>query len=217
MTRFARIAYTPSVRAAQEENGSALAARRRLGPDQGREESDPLGPDEAAFLTAADGFYLATVGETGWPYMQYRGGPPGFLHVLDPGTLAFTDVRGNRQYITTGNARSNDRVALFVMNYAARARLKLYGRLSVRTLDEDPALTHTLAEPRTDGRPERHLVIAVEGWNWNCPQHITPRFSEREVSAALAPVRERMRLLEEENEDLRARLERYTERAEAAG
>ncbi|MFI9201357.1 pyridoxamine 5'-phosphate oxidase family protein [Streptomyces sp. NPDC053048] len=205
MTRFARIAYTEAVLRAQEENGSAAVGLRTL-LHGGGDGPDPLGPDEAAFITARDGFYMATVGETGWPYMQYRGGPPGFLRVVDRHTLAFADVRGNRQYITVGNLSGNDRVALFFMDYAHRTRLKVYGHASVRGVEEEPALAALLAEQGTDGRVERLVVIKVEGMNWNCPQHITPRYTEQELGEALAPVREHILRLEEENERLRALL-----------
>ncbi|MEO3974561.1 pyridoxamine 5'-phosphate oxidase family protein [Streptomyces sp. CAU 1734] len=202
MTRFARIAYTESVQAAQRENGSALAASRQLAAG---DEPDPLGPNETEFISSRDGFYMASVGDTGWPYLQYRGGPPGFLHVLDAHTLAFADVRGNRQYISAGNLRRNDRVALFLMDYARRTRLKILGHAAETALDESPELTERLSEPRTDGRVERLFVIKVEGLSWNCPQHITPRFSEDELSDALAPVRDHIARLEAENEALRAR------------
>ncbi|GAA2257332.1 pyridoxamine 5'-phosphate oxidase family protein [Streptomyces amakusaensis] len=203
MTRFARIAYTDSVRATQRENGSALAAQRQLAEG---DRPDPLGPNEAGFIASRDGFYMASVGDTGWPYIQYRGGPRGFLHILDAHTLAFADVRGNRQYISAGNLRQNDRVALFFMDYARQTRLKLLGHATESRPEENPELTARLTEPRTDGRVERLFTIEVEGLNWNCPQHITPRFSEEELQEALQPVRDRMAALEAENKELRARL-----------
>ncbi|GHE92268.1 pyridoxamine 5'-phosphate oxidase [Amycolatopsis deserti] len=203
MSRYAHLAYTESVRREQEQNGSASAAGRAL---DGSEAPDPLGPGEAAFIAARDGFYLASVSETGWPYVQYRGGPAGFVHVLDEYTLGFAEVRGNRQYITTGNVRAGGRVALFFMDYPRQARLKLFGHARVVPLDEDPGLTRKLTETRTDGRVERLMLIRVEGVNWNCHQHITPRYSEAELAEALAPVRARIAELEEQNKALRALL-----------
>jgi predicted pyridoxine 5'-phosphate oxidase superfamily flavin-nucleotide-binding protein len=200
MSRYAELAFTDTVRQVQAEQGSATAMSRMLDGTA----KDELGPDEAAFLTARDGVYLATVGATGWPYVQYRGGPPGFLHVLDRHTLGFADVRGNRQYISTGNLRGNDRVALFAMDHARRMRLKLLGRAEVVALDADPALTARLTDIVTDGRPERLVLIHVEGVQPNCPQHITPRWSEAELEEALRPLRTRLVELEEENARLRA-------------
>lgn len=200
MSRYAELAFTDTVREVQAEQGSATAVGRMLDGTA----LDAIGPDEAAFLTARDGVYLATVGETGWPYVQYRGGPPGFLHVLDAHTLGFADVRGNRQYISTGNLRGDDRVALFAMDYAHRMRLKLLGRAEVVALDADPALTARLTDIVTDGRPERLVLIHVEGVQPNCPQHITPRWNEAELADALAPLHARLQELERENAQLRA-------------
>lgn len=204
MGRYAHLAYTDSVRRVQQEQGSAqVGARALAGQDAGPDE---LGPDEAEFLVSRDGFYLASVSETGWPYVQYRGGPPGFVHVLDKRRLAWAEVRGNRQYISTGNLRADDRVALFFMDYARQARLKLFGSAHTVPLDDDPALTGRLTARRTDGRVERLMVVEVEGFNWNCHQHITPRYTEAELETVLAPIRTRMDVLERENEHLRARI-----------
>ncbi len=136
--------------------------------------------------------------------MQYRGGPPGFLHVLDEGTLGYADVRGNRQYISTGNVRADARVALLLMDYAQQARLKIFGRAEIRALDEHPTLAERLGRVRTDGRVERLVTIRVEGFNWNCPQHITPRFTQSELLSALPTVRAHIAEVEGENERLLA-------------
>jgi predicted pyridoxine 5'-phosphate oxidase superfamily flavin-nucleotide-binding protein len=201
MSRFAQLAFTDSVREVQAEQGSATAMARMLGhSDSG---PDALGPSEAAFLTERDGVYLATVGDTGWPYVQHRGGPPGFLHVLDEHTLGFVDVRGNRQYVSAGNLRHDDRVAVFAMDYAGQRRLKLLGRAEVVALDADPGLTARLSDVAADGTPERVVLIHVEGVQRNCPQHITPRWSEAELVDALAPMRERIAELEAEVARLR--------------
>lgn len=205
MSRYARLAFTKDVRGVQAERGSAQAMARLPAPDTG--EPDRMGPDEADFIRARDGFYLASTGEGGWPYVQFRGGPPGFVHVLDDGTLGWVEVRGNRQYITTGNLRSNDRVSLFFMDYANPTRLKIFGRAQTRDPAEFPELHERLSDIRTDGPMERLLLIRVEGLFWNCPRHITPRYSEVELAEALEPVRERLRMLAEENLELRRQLQ----------
>ncbi|GAA3240144.1 pyridoxamine 5'-phosphate oxidase family protein [Pseudonocardia petroleophila] len=204
MSRYAQLTFTDPVREVQAEQGSAAAMARMLPPD-GSDTAGPdaLGPAEAAFLAERDGVYLATVGSTGWPYVQHRGGPPGFLHVLDEHTLGFVDVRGNRQYVSTGNLRHDDRVAVFAMDHAHQRRLKLLGRAELVALDADPALTERLSDVAADGRPERVVLIHVEGVQQNCPQHITPRWSEAELADALAPMRERIAELEAENARLR--------------
>ncbi|MEV6163386.1 pyridoxamine 5'-phosphate oxidase family protein [Streptomyces sp. NPDC052052] len=204
MNRYAHLAFTENVRSVQRERGSAEAMARMLGGDP--EELDRIGRDEAAFITQRDGFYLASVTADGWPYVQYRGGPPGFVHVLDAGTLAYLEVRGNRQYITTGNLRGDDRVSLFFMDYARRIRLKVMARAETLDTAEQPELSERLADVRTDGRPEQLMVIRVEGLSWNCSKHITPRFSEAELAEALQPVREQLAALAAENEMLRAQL-----------
>ncbi|MFF8729205.1 pyridoxamine 5'-phosphate oxidase family protein [Streptomyces sp. NPDC015171] len=204
MSRYAHVAFTDDVRRVQEERGSAAAMERLLGTDAGR--ADRLGPAEAGFIGARDGFYLGTVSETGWPYIQFRGGPPGFVHVLDEETLAFLDVRGNRQYITAGNIRGNDRVSLFFMDYAHRTRLKVLGRAEIRDAGEFPGTGGRPEDVRTEGHEEWLMVVRVEGLAWNCAKHITPRFSEAELADALAGVYERIAELEEENKELRSRL-----------
>ena len=207
MSRYAHLAYTPNVREVQREMGSAVAAGRRLGGPADRR--DPLTSVEAEFITSLDGFLLGTVGETGWPYIQFRGGPPGFLHVLDERTVGFADAGGNRQYITTGNLRGDGRVALFLLDHARSSRLKMYGHATVTSAEQAPELAERLMTPRTEGRVERLVTIAVEGWDWNCHKHITPRYSARELTEALAPTYarlERLEALEQENAALRAEL-----------
>jgi uncharacterized protein len=206
MSRFARLAFTSAVRQVQQEMGSATAADRRL--REPGEKAEPLTDAEADFIRSLDGFLFASVGETGWPYIQFRGGPPGFVHVLDEGTLGYLDVRGNRQYITTGNLRGDDRVALFFIDHAHQTRLKVFGHATAMPAGEDPALAERLGSPHTDGTVEQLVTIRVEASAWNCPNHITPRFSQRELSDALAPVRDRVARLERENAALRAELAR---------
>ena len=199
---FLDIATTPSVHAAQVALGSAGLYE---GVGAGR-AFDRFGPAEQAFIAARDSFYMASVSETGWPYVQHRGGPPGFIKLLDDKTLAFPDFRGNRQYISLGNTAANDRVALILMDYPARRRLKLYARIETRDLAADADLAVRLALPGYRGVPERAFVLHLEAFDWNCPQHITPRFTESEIAAAVAPLHARLAELEAENQSLRATL-----------
>jgi predicted pyridoxine 5'-phosphate oxidase superfamily flavin-nucleotide-binding protein len=158
---------------------------------------------EAQFIAERDSFYMATVSETGWPYVQHRGGPAGFLRVLDDQTLGFADFRGNRQYISIGNLSADDRVCLILMDYSHSRRLKIYARTEARDLDADQALADRLAIPDYAAKPERALLLHLEAFDWNCSQHITPRFSAAELERALLPVRQRMQQLESENGMLR--------------
>jgi predicted pyridoxine 5'-phosphate oxidase superfamily flavin-nucleotide-binding protein len=205
--RYLDIATTPAVAAAQEHYGSAAHRGRPRGDTDAAAPGDPLGPPELAFIAERDGFYLASVSETGWPYVQYRGGPAGFLTAVDEATLGFADLRGNRQYITTGNVTANDRVSLFLMDYAHRRRLKIFGRMRITDAADDPALAERLAVPGYPGRVERLGLVTVEAFDWNCPQHITPRFTQGELEVALAPVREELASLRSENERLRRALQ----------
>jgi predicted pyridoxine 5'-phosphate oxidase superfamily flavin-nucleotide-binding protein len=177
--RYAEIAFTPAVKAVQEREGSRRAYQRlETSPEPA---NHALGKRETAFIAARHSFYMATVGETGWPYVQHRGGPPGFVRVLDAQTIGFADFRGNRQYVSLGNLASDDRVALFFMDYPNRARLKLYGR--VRILDPgDAVTTERLTLPDYQARVERGILIAVAAFDWNCPQHITPRYTLHEMN-----------------------------------
>jgi len=196
---FLDIASTPSVRAAQIANGSR-PIWDRSGDDR---LSDRFTGNETAFIEARDSFYMATVSETGWPYVQHRGGPPGFLKVLDETTLGFADFRGNRQYISVGNIAANDRVALILMDYPNRARLKILAHIEARDLGAEPELAARLALPGYRGKPERAFVLRLEAFDWNCPQHITPRFTAAEIQEAVALLRSRIAALEAENQALR--------------
>ena len=199
---FLDLATTPAVRAAQEANGSG----EYWANFQGERRSDRFTEAEAAFIAGRDSLYMATVSESGWPYVQHRGGPPGFIHVLDEQTLAIPDFRGNRQYISAGNLSANDRAALFLMDYTHRRRLKLYAHVEMRNLAADPELAAKLTPPDYRAKVERGLIIHLVAFDWNCPQHIVPRFSEAELKPALAPLRERLETLEAENQALRAKL-----------
>ncbi|KAA2236622.1 pyridoxamine 5'-phosphate oxidase family protein [Salinarimonas soli] len=179
--RFADIAFTQAVKTVQQAMGSRGAYARR---DAGPSTNDRLGAEEGAFIAARDGFYIASVSETGWPYVQFRGGPPGFLRVLGETEIGFADFRGNRQYVTAGNVSVNDRVSLFLMDYAHRRRLKIFGRIREARLDDDPALRARLVVPGYRAVVERAFLIRVEAFDWNCPQHITPRFTAEEIAEA---------------------------------
>lgn len=200
---FLDIAITPSVYAAQAANGSAA----HYANFNSKRSSEGLGETEIAFIAARDSFYMATVSETGWPYVQHRGGPSGFLRVLDEKTLAFVDFRGNRQYISLGNLTASGRASLILMDYPNRARLKLYVRIEAKDIGADPELAEKLTVEGYKAKPERALVMHVEAFDWNCPQHITPRFSEAELEEALAPVRQNIAKLELENAQLRNHLD----------
>jgi len=201
---FSKLAFTPAVRAVQHRQGSAAAYDRMLAP-----EADPanlLGPEEAAFVAARDGFYQATVSETGWPYVQFRGGPAGFLKVLDQRTIAYADFRGNRQYVSTGNLAGYDRISMILMDYPNRRRLKLFGRARLVEAADDPDLVAGLHDPQYRARLERAVVITIEGLDWNCPQHIPVRLTREELEPHLAPLKDELARLGAENAALKAAL-----------
>ena len=167
------IAFTPAVKAWQERHGSR-AGYAKMEAKRGWRNS--VTDDLRAFLAARDSFYLATANSEGQPYIQHRGGPPGFLRVLDERTLAFADFAGNKQYISAGNLTENDKAYIFLMDYANRQRIKIWGR--ARVVEDDPELLGQLADPAYDSRPERAVLFQIEAWDVNCPQHITRRFDE---------------------------------------
>ena len=178
---FLDIAMTPSVRAAQAANGSADA----YADFRGNRAFDRFTGAEEEFIATRDSFYMATVSETGWPYVQHRGGPPGFLRILDDKTLACADFRGNRQYISVGNLAADDRACLFLMDYPNRQRLKIYARVETPSLQERPDLVEKLATPGYKAKVERAMIFHLQAFDWNCSQHITPRFSESELAEAM--------------------------------
>jgi len=199
---FLDIAVTPSVRAVQ----AAMGSDHLWDGFTGDRTSDRFTESEAAFIARQDSFYMATVSESGWPYVQHRGGPPGFLKLVDERTLAFADYRGNRQYISTGNLAADDRAALILMDQARRLRLKILAHVETVPLDADPGLRDLVAVPGYRARPERIFRLRLAAFDWNCPQHITPRFTEAEIAEAVRPLQERLARLEAENAALRARL-----------
>ena len=191
--RYQQLAFTDAVKAAQEANGSRNAYSRADGADL---EADRLTENEVEFIATRDSFYLATVGADGWPYMQHRGGPPGFVKLLDDRTLAIADFRGNRQYVSLGNLAGDDRASLFFMDYARKARLKMLARVEAVSLADRPDLEGVLVDPDYGARVERAFLIHVEAFDWNCPQHITPRFTEAELRPAVAAMKARIEELE---------------------
>lgn len=190
--KFSEIAFTDNVKSAQETSGSRSSYAR---VEDRVDTNHLLGPTEAAFIAARDSFYMATVSQTGWPYVQHRGGPAGFVRVLGETALGFADFRGNRQYISVGNLVKEDRVSLFFMDYPNRTRLKLLGRARAVELD-DTATLEKLELPDYRARVERGIVIKVEGFDWNCPQHITPRFTSADIADAVQPLHQRIAELE---------------------
>ena len=199
---FLDVAATPSVRAAQ----AAMGSEQFWQDFKGDRTSDRFTASEAEFIARRDNFYMATVSETGWPYVQHRGGPAGFLKVVDEKTLAFADYRGNRQYISVGNLSADSRAALILMDYANRARLKIYAHVEAVPLDAKPELAALVAMRGYKAKPERILLLHLVAFDWNCPQHITPRFTEAEIAEAVRPLRDRLTAVEAENAALRARL-----------
>lgn len=199
---FMDIALTPGVREAQAEMG----ADHLWSDFKGHRESDRFTENEVTFIAQRDSFYMASVSETGWPYVQHRGGPPGFLKVIDDRTLAFADYRGNRQYISTGNFRANNRASLILVDYARRARLKIYGHVEKQNLDSDAALQSRTKDADYGAKIERIFRLRLTAFDWNCPQHITPRFTEREIAVAVQPLQDTIARLQQENTDLRERL-----------
>ncbi len=159
-------------------------------------ERDPLGEGEAEFIAARESFYLGTVSETGWPYVQHRGGPKGFLQILNPTTLVFADYQGNRQLMSTGNLSVDDRVSLFLMDYPNRTRLKILGHARVEDARSHPDLATQLSNPGMKARVGRIVFIDVVSFDWNCPKYITPRYSVEEVEELVGPLKARIADLE---------------------
>lgn len=199
MPTYADLMFTDAVHAEQDAIGSKGVYDRRYA----EKGDEPLGEDERAFLTSRTSIYIATVNSDGWPYIQHRGGPVGFIKALDDRTIAFADYRGNRQLITKGNLAGDNRVSIFAMDYPRKARLKLQGHATLINASDASDLA-TLLDTEGQGRVERIMTIRIAAFDWNCSQFITPRFDTAEVAAFIGPELER---LEAENADLRARLE----------
>ncbi len=185
------VAFSPAVKAAQSRLGSRGGYARMEAKGGWR---DTITPELAQFIAQRDSFYIATASADGQPYIQHRGGPKGFLNVLDERRLGFADFAGNRQYISLGNLSENDRAQLFLMDYAGRRRIKIWGR--ARVVEDDPALIERLIDPGYEARPERAFVFDVEAWDVNCPQHITPRYTEAEIAPVIERLQSRIAALE---------------------
>ena len=201
---YGQIAFTDDVLALQARNGTGHRAAPVSATDT--TEADRLGPAERAFLADRDGFYVASTGATGWPYVQYRGGSPGVLRVLDDATLGWADVGGNQQYVTTGNVAGDGRVALIVMDYAGQRRLKVYGRARVQDAQDAPDLVAALADQTGPAVVERVVTVAVAAYDWNCPRHIVRRFTARELQPQVARLVGEVEALRDENRALREQL-----------
>jgi hypothetical protein len=188
--KFLELLITPSV---------ARAQKHYFGHSQalpGGAKRDPLTDDEAQFIAARDSFYMSTVSESGWPYVQHRGGKPGFLHIVNPTTLAFADYKGNRQMLSTGNLAANDRVCLFLMDYPQRTRLKILGHARSEDARQHPELVARFATPDVHRIVERVFLIDVVSFDWNCPKYITPRYTVAEIEALVEPLKQRIAELE---------------------
>jgi uncharacterized protein len=202
---FGSLVFTPAVKALQERYGS----RRQYARLEGSGSSlARLGPEESEFIGERDTFYMATLGSTGWPYVQHRGGPKGFLKVIDNRTLAFADFRGNKQYISTGNLMTDNRVAIILVDYPRQLRLKILGRVEIFEGEQAREWIEKVRDSEYKAFTERVYVIRIEAFDWNCQQHIVPRYTEEEIREAVAPSENRMRELEQENEKLRKELSR---------
>ncbi|MFZ6770634.1 pyridoxamine 5'-phosphate oxidase family protein [Undibacterium sp. Di26W] len=196
---FADISFTPSVKAAQSLYGSR---EDNLGFEMVDEKRDHLLERDIEFLQARDSFYQATVSENDWPYVQHRGGPAGFLQVFDAKTIGYADFSGNAQYLSVGNLFANDRISLILIDYPRQRRMKIWGRARIVHENEEPELIARLTMPAYRVRVERAVIITVEAVEWNCPQHITPKFSEREVQGMMAELLEENQLLHQQLQQL---------------
>jgi predicted pyridoxine 5'-phosphate oxidase superfamily flavin-nucleotide-binding protein len=201
---FTELAFTEGVKAQQEKYGTRSAYERM---ERGGKFRNQLTWQEQAYIKNRDSFYLSSVGENGWPYIQFRGGPKGFLKVTGDNTLAFADFRGNGQYISTGNFKDNNKTMLFLMDYPKKQRLKIWAEAEVLDPAKHPELAKQLIMPDYDAKVERIIVFKVHAFDWNCPQHITPRYTEEEIKESQQALTARIAELETENKNLRHRIE----------
>lgn len=200
---FGSLVFTPAVKALQERYGSRRQYERL---EQRGEVQGGLGPDEKEYIRERDTFYMASIGESGWPYVQHRGGPKGFLKAIDSNTLAFADFRGNKQYISTGNLLVNNRAALILVDYPRQLRLKILGRVEIFEGEKANDWLSKVRDPEYKATTERVYVIRIEAFDWNCQQHIIPRFTLDEIRSVLEPIEKEMQDLQQQNEDLRQKL-----------
>ena len=199
---FAEIGFSSAAKKLQEKYGSRANYARM----ERQTFYEGLTKFEESFISQRDSFYMATVGENGFPYIQHRGGPKGFLKVLDANRLGFIDFSGNMQYISLGNLATNNKVALFLVDYPNKKRLKIYAKAEIVEIKDDPALHKLLDLENYKFRPERMMVLHVEAYDWNCPQHITPRFTAEEIEEVLQPQYQHIKELEAEIIELKAKL-----------
>lgn len=199
MMNYSNLAFTDPIRVLQDKNGSRPAYARM----EKQVYREGLGDAEKQFIEQRDSFYMATIGENGYPYVQFRGGPKGFLKMLDAETLAFIDFRGNMQYISVGNLQTNNKVALILLDYPTRTRLKIYAEAKSIALEDAPQLAAQLSLEDYKYRPERILQLTIKAFDWKCQQHITPRYTAAELEDILAPQKAYIQKLEQEIEELR--------------
>jgi predicted pyridoxine 5'-phosphate oxidase superfamily flavin-nucleotide-binding protein len=199
---FAAIAFTDTVKAMQEKLGSR-SSYARMERDT---YVDGLTENEIDFIAQRDSFYMASIGENNFPYIQHRGGPKGFLKVLNAKRIGFIDFRGNMQYISAGNIANNNNVALIMVDYPARARLKILAKAEIVELTDDPVLYDLLELDDYKFKPERMMVFNIEAYDWNCPQHITPRYTVEDIEEAFAGQRDHVEKLEAEIKELKLKL-----------
>lgn len=198
-SNYQSIAFGEETKKLQEKYGSRSAYARV----EKTSYYEGLTENEIAFISERDGFYMASNGHDGYPYIQYRGGPAGFLRVIDHNTLGFLDFRGNKQYISTGNVKEDDKVALMIMDYARKARLKIYAKAEIIDLGTDAALEEKLALPDYNAKPERIIKLHIKAYDWNCPQHIVQRFTIPEIEDAFAAQKDYIQQLRAEIERLK--------------
>jgi len=205
---FGSLIFTPTIKALQERHGSRRQYARMEGSGASHNGLRPqaLAAEEKEFLADRDSFYVASIGSTGWPYVQHRGGPAGFLKVIDDHTLAFANFCGNMQYISSGNLATDNRVALIFVDYPRQARLKVLGRAEIVEGEQAKEWIDRVRHPAYKAAIESVYVIRVDAFDWNCPQHIVPRFTAEQIQDALTPIEKRMRELEQENQTLRQQL-----------
>lgn len=198
---FAKLAFTPTVQSIQKQQGSAETYQKFL--ENEAEQANKLTNREIEFISERDGFYQSSVSETNWPYVQFRGGPKGFLKIIDEQTIAYADYRGNRQYISTGNLTTNNRTSLILMDYPNRRRLKIWGEVNIIEPSSNPTLISNLHDETYRALPERVIQITVKAFDWNCPQHIPQRLTLEELEPHIQPLREEIKKIKEENERLK--------------
>jgi uncharacterized protein len=199
---FAEIAFTDSVKRLQEKYGSRKSYERM----ERLSVVDGLTPNETSFIKNRDSFYLASIGVKEYPYIQHRGGPKGFLKILDSKSIGFIDFTGNKQYVSVGNMETNNNVSLIMIDYPTRTRLKIYAKAEVIEISNNPELYNQLDLKDYKFRPERMMVFNIEAYDWNCPQHITPRYSIEEINNVFSPQQEYIKSLEKEIDNLKLKL-----------